>query len=462
MENTDSLKHFPLFVEKMERENISPTVIETFKYYYLKAVKGETGLLTDQELTSVCVEEVQDADHLQHYKSIGKKVIKNTVAVILNGGLGTSMGLSGPKSLIKAKNDLSFLEIILQQAKKKLTLALMNSYNTHQDTIDAISKINPPNPPLMFIQNKFPKLLQEGFSPAFWPKDPSLEWNPPGHGDIYTALYSSGLLDRLINNGIVFAFISNSDNLGASMDEALLGYFSENRFPFMMEVSDRTPLDMKGGHLARYKNGRFILRESAQCPQEERNAFSDIHRYCFFNTNNLWINLNALKEYLQKHKTLQLPMILNPKPLDPRNSDSPQVYQIETAMGAAITLFKNASVVKVPRSRFFPVKKCNELLAIRSDYYLLHKENGLILNPNRVSDTLEIILDPLFYGKIDQFERRFPQGVPSLVNCESLRVIGDVCFEKDIKIVGSVTIENQSKKQKVITSGTLIDHDIIL
>ncbi len=119
------------------------------------------------------------------------------------------------------------------------------------------------------MQHKFPKILQKDYSPASWPKNPKLEWNPPGHGDVYTALLTSGMLDSLLADGIIYAFISNSDNLGARLDESLLGYFAHHQFPFMMEVAEKTPADIKGGHLARHKNGRLILREAAQCPANE-------------------------------------------------------------------------------------------------------------------------------------------------------------------------------------------------
>jgi len=463
MKQPESLKYWPAFVEKMLREGVSSAAIETFRYYYEKAVKGETGLLFDKELLPVRADEVQDAGQLHHYAVAGKKVLKNAVAIVLNGGLGTSMGLTGPKSLLTVKAGKTFLEIILQQAQQcGISLVLMNSFNTHQETLSAVSKIDPPNPPLIFVQNKFPKILQNGLAPAIWPKNPTLEWNPAGHGDIYTALYSSGLLDVLIDKGIVYAFVANSDNLGACMDEALLGYFSEEGLSFMMEVSDRTPLDMKGGHLARYKNGRLILREFAQCPKEELRAFKDINCYNFFNTNNLWINLTALKDYIQKNKTVRLQMILNSKTLDPRDEDSPKVYQIETAMGSAISLFEKAAAVKVPRSRFFPIKKCNELLGIRSDCYLFAEGNRLIINQQRTLGNLKIRLDPRFYGKIDQLEARFKEGAPSLLDCESLTVIGDVCFEKNVKIVGSVIIENKNRTQAVIKAGTVIDSDLTL
>lgn len=463
MKQSNSPKHLPFFILKMEKEKLPPVVIDTFSYYYKKILAGKTGLVFDKDIRPVDPNEIEDFNNIKDFAPAGRNVLKNAVIITLNGGLGTSMGLTTAKSLLEVKNGKTFLEIILNQAEQLgVKLALMNSFSTHEDTISAISKLNPIDFPLLFLQHKFPKILREGFGPATWPDNTELEWNPPGHGDIYTALYTSGTLQNLIDDKIIFAFISNSDNLGATMDESLLGYFSENKLPFMMEVAERTPADLKGGHIARHRNGRFILREAAQCPNDELNAFRDIGCYGFFNTNNIWINLIYLKDLIEKNKIIRLPVMCNPKTLDPRNEESPAVYQIETAMGAAISLFEDAAAIKVPRSRFFPVKKCNDLLAVRSDCFPLTKENNLTLNPKRKSDTIKINLDPKYYGKIDLFDERFTEGVPSLVDCESLTIEGDVRFEKNILIKGKVKIKNNNISQAVIKEGTILEGNVIL
>ena len=158
------------------------------------------------------------------------------------------------------------------------------------------------------MQHKFPKILRDGLAPASWPDNPQLEWNPPGHGDIYTALVTSGALKGFLERGIRYAFVSNSDNLGATLDEGLLGHFAAEEYPFMMEVAERTPSDQKGGHLARRRqDGRLVLREIAQCPPEETDAFTDIHRYRYFNTNSIWINLQHLQRLADRGGIGDLP-----------------------------------------------------------------------------------------------------------------------------------------------------------
>jgi len=458
----DTFEHLPALTAKMEAAGLHPVVIDTFSYYYQKLVAGETGLIPGRDIEPVVAGQIEDAGNIEKYADAGKKVLKNSITIKLNGGLGTSMGLTGPKSLLEVKDGLSFLEImLLQAAKRDVKLAFMNSFNTHDDTLAALSKIKPPNYPLFFLQNKFPKILQDDFAPAVWPSNSNLEWNPPGHGDIYSAIYTSGTLKSLLDQGITYAFISNSDNLGATMDTAILGYFAANSFPFMMEVARRTPSDIKGGHIARHKDGRLILRESAQCPQDEINAFQDINLYGFFNTNNIWINLKALMGLIEKQGAVKLPMIRNPKTLDPRDEDSPEVYQIETAMGAAISLFEGAAAIKVPVSRFLPVKKCTDLLAVRSDRFIFTKEQNLILNPKVRSLQLKVDLDAGYYGKMDLFDQKFGRQVPSLIDCDALTIQGDVLFENNVRIKGRVVIKNNLKKQAVIKEGTVIDKDLI-
>lgn len=448
------------FVSKMTTEDLPRLVIETFSYYYHQLVSGETGLLSDADIQPVSPGDILNAEDFHSYSKAGRAAMRKTVAIVLNGGLGTSMGLTRAKSLVPVKDGKTFLEIKLKQAEQcGAQLAFMNSFNTHKDTVAAVSKSQTSLQPAYFIQNKFPKVLAATFLPAHWPDNPELEWNPPGHGDIYAALYGSGLLDRWLSDGVVYAFLANSDNLGATLDEALLGYFAEHDHPFMMEVAERTPADLKGGHLARNKSGTLVLREIAQCPEDEIASFQDIQRYRFFNTNNLWVNLNDLKVLFEEKGALHLPMIVNPKTVNPRQADSPRVYQIETAMGAAISMFDRATAVKVPENRFLPVKKCQDLLAIRSDCYQLTDDCRLILNPKRNSPPPKIVLDPQFFSHLDEFNRRF-QWIPSLKACTALNVQGDIFFQKDITLSGTVTITNAGNAPATIPAGTRISGNL--
>jgi UTP--glucose-1-phosphate uridylyltransferase len=304
--------------------------------------------------------------------------------------------------------------------------------------------------PLDFLQHKVPKIAAANLTPAVWPADPELEWCPPGHGDIYTALITSGMLRTLLDNGYETVFVSNADNLGAELDPLVLGYFISERLPFLIEVADRTAADRKGGHLARRKSGgRLILRESAQCPDTDMDAFQDVNRHRFFNTNNLWINLPALRALLDaRDGVLGLPMIRNSKTVDPRDTSSPKVVQLETAMGAAISLFDRASALRVPRTRFAPVKTTDDLLGVRSDAYVLTEDWQTVLNPRRPYNGPPVIsLDPKYYKLVDEMERRFPYGAPSLVECERLSVKGDVRFGPGVVCRGAVEVTNDRAEQ---------------
>ena len=453
--------HLDRFEAKMAAAGLDPMVIDTFGAYYRQVVEGATGTIPDDTIRPPRHDEVVTAETLAAYADTGRAALKHAVRITLNGGLGTSMGLTGPKSLLTVKDQKSFLEVIVgQSARLGHKQVFMNSFSTQAATEEALEAIRPTDPPLMFIQNRFPKIMQNTLAPATWPTDPNLEWNPPGHGDIYTAMTTAGILDRLLDEGMRYALLCNSDNLGATMDESILGYFAQHDLPFLMEVARRTPADAKGGHLAVSANGGLLLRESAQFPETSQGR--DIDIYCFFNTNNLWVNLSALKTLISREKTLRLPLILNPKTLDPRDAGSPAVYQVESAMGAAIALFEGARAVQVPRTRFFPVKTCDDLLAVRSDAFRLSANLVLEPNPDMTPPGLRIELDPRFYGKIDMFDARFPQGVPGLVQCTHLRLKGDILFEGGVRIIGDVTITNNNARQAVVKSNTIVDQDLQL
>jgi UTP--glucose-1-phosphate uridylyltransferase len=467
MRPPEATPHLAEFTAKMAQAGLKPLVIDTFAHYYRLLVTGDTGLILDADILPIQSGEIPTVSELSGYTQTGRRVLDQTVRIVLNGGLGTSMGLLGPKSLLKVKQGLSFLEIILRQTElSRSRLALMNSFNTHAMTLAEVTKLEPSQPPLFFLQHKFPKILQGELKPVSWPPNPELEWNPPGHGDVYAALFASGMLQRLLKEGVRYAFICNSDNLGACIEESLLGYFADKRFPFMMEVAEKTPADIKGGHLARHQNGRLILREAAQCPKDEIAAFLDIRRYRFFNTNNIWVNLEYLNNLIVRQRIVELPMIVNPKTVDPRNEKSPSVYQIETAMGSGISLFEGAAAVNVPRARFLPVKTCNDLLAVRSDCFVYSEREGLKLNPARQSagktEAIKIKLNPKYYGRFDLLEERFKEGEPSLVECDALSINGDVRFESGVVIRGSVTITHTGAGPAVVKAGTVIDRDLVL
>ncbi len=462
----DLMQLFRPLALKMEEQSIPPIVINLFKCYFSQMVYGSQGKLNKKEILPVENNELANLDSISKYKEGASDAISELVVIKLNGGLGTSMGMEKAKSLIKVRNGKSFLELIQDQVRtirKKynttIPLLFMNSFRTHVDTMLHIKDMdNPYHLPLAFLQHKYPKILANELRPANWPDNPELEWNPPGHGDIYTALITSGILKNLLDKGYKYAFISNSDNLGATMNESILGYLKSQEFTFLMEVTPRTVSDRKGGHLCRLlKNNRLALREIAQCPEGELEEFMNINKYSFFNTNSIWLNLEALEKVFVRHRMVPLDLIINTKNLDPRSSDSPTVYQLETAMGSAISAFDHAGALNVPRIRFAPVKTTSDLLTVMSDCFVLSDMKTIIPNKQRTKPIPDVQLDPEYYKKIDQFEKRFPHGVPSLIDCDYLEIKGDIAFGKNVKISGSTVLNNTTGKQVKIEDNSFLE-----
>jgi UDP-N-acetylglucosamine pyrophosphorylase len=131
-------------------------------------------------------------------------------------------------------------------------------------------------------------------------------------------------------------------------------------------------------------DSQLILRESAQCAKADEASFQNINLHKYFNTNNLWVRLDLLRELMrQKGGFVPLPTILNSKTVDPQSDSSAAVFQLETAMGAAIECFDRAIAVCVTRERFAPVKKCSDLLLLRSDAYIVDPNSSvLVLSPS--------------------------------------------------------------------------------
>ncbi|MFA5509892.1 MAG: UTP--glucose-1-phosphate uridylyltransferase [Candidatus Cloacimonadaceae bacterium] len=437
--------HSQKFSRMMKSSGIAEPVIRTFLSYYERLVKGEKGVLPESEIMPPSADKIAKYEEIGSYRSLA--MLKKIVVIKLNGGLGTSMGLTRAKSLLPVKGNMNFLDVITRQilaarasSGYDLQLLFMNSYNTEEDTVQYLQKypdLARQNLPISFVQNRFPRIRLQDLTP-FEAQDGSQMWNPPGHGDLYTALAADGLLDKLIESGYRYAFVSNADNLGATVDTAIAGWMEEKGVNFLMEVCERSEVDKKGGHLCEDKDGQLLLREVAQTPVEDQERFQDISYYKYFNTNNLWIDLKALQwELISSGGVFLLPLIVNPKTVN----DEP-VYQLETAMGAAINVFTNARAMHVPRQRFAPVKKNTDLLAIWSDAYELNDQYQIVLRRGLASPP-QIELDDAYYGTIDQMLERFKDGVPSLMDCSHLKLKGDISFGEDVICEGKVSIQAQ-------------------
>ena len=450
--------------DKMAAAGIPQQAIDVFTHYYRQLEEGVSGFIPEDT-----IEPLLDPSMLSDAavnEEDAAAALEKTVIIKLNGGLGTSMGMDKAKSLLPVRKGMSFLDIIVDQVRHaraaygiQLPLLFMNSFRTHDDTLAALAShgdLAVAGLDLGFLQNQEPKLRADDLTPITWPDDPSLEWCPPGHGDLYTALTTSGMLDRLLSLGYRYASVSNSDNLGAAPNATIAGWFATTGAPYAAEICRRTAADRKGGHLAiRKSDRRLILRDTAQTPKEEMGYFTDEFRHPFFHTNNLWFDLEALARTLRERKSvLGLPLIKNEKTVDPADSSSPKVIQIETAMGAAIEVFEGATAIGVGRDRFLPVKTTSDLLVLRSDAYDLQPDGRLttVADPTPVVD-----LDNNYYKIIGDFDQRFPAGVPSLKEARSLGIKGDWTFEAGIRVIGDVTLEDRGAPQIIAAGATLSD-----
>jgi UTP--glucose-1-phosphate uridylyltransferase len=460
---------FSLFQNKMSAAGMGEAVIKAFRRNYESLLRNETGMIPESAISPAL--DILSLGSLPKTETTDHSLLAQTVVIKLNGGLGTGMGLQGPKSLLTVAGGLNFLDLIVRQmldlrrrSSNPVRLLLMNSFSTSADTLAYLAKYRAEGladaSEIELMQNRVPKIDAQTLAPVHWPSDPELEWCPPGHGDLYPAMAGSGWLDRLLAGGIRYAFVSNSDNLGAVLDPVILAHFAASGSPFLMEVTRRTSSDSKGGHLAvRKYDGRMLLREVAQCPEENLASFQDIGLHRYFNTNNLWIRLDLLKSELEKNGGgLPLPMIRNTKTVDPRDKNSTPVVQLETAMGAAIECFEGAAAIEVPRSRFAPVKTTSDLLALRSDAYEIRGDGQVRLAAARKGIPPKITLSDE-YKLVDLLDEL---DTPSLIDCRSLTIRGPLRLESGVVVKGDVIIDNAGPTKRTLKAGTYENQTIRL
>lgn len=456
-----------LALSKMRAAGLSEAACASFAGAWRQAASGGAGLMAEETLEPAAG--ILSWNEVAEGKAVDAALLDKLCVIKLNGGLGTSMGLERAKSLIPVKDGLNFLDFIARQTMGLRALhgtrgprfLLMNSFGTSADTRRHLAAYPglAPDGALDFLQNKVPKLRVDTLEPVAWPENPEMEWCPPGHGDLYPSLLGSGWLDRLAEEGMEYLFVSNSDNLGATVDVGLLSYFAGSGLSFLMEVAERTASDRKGGHLARRKSdGRLVLREIAQCPEGDLEAFQDTGRHCFFNTNTLWLRVADLRRALDEGGgALSLPLIKNFKTVNPRDAGSVKVVQLESAMGAAIECFARAGAVLVPRTRFAPVKTTEDLLALRSDAYVVTGDYRMELASERRGVPPEVVLDARIYKMVSGLEAGFGCGAPSLRRCRRFRVEGPWRFEEGVVCEGAVKFVNPHLRVVTARAGVYRD-----
>ena len=433
---------------RMHERGLDERAIAVFSDYYHQLELGAQGTIPEDSIEPLV--DLTRLDGVGATEAERAQALGQVVVIKLNGGLGTSMGLAGAKSALSVRDGLTFLDVIARQVlalraqyAAPLPVIFMNSFRTHEET-EAILAAYPDLPvrglPLGFLQSAEPKLRVDDLSPVDWPANPELEWCPPGHGDVYLSLARTGLLDALRGMGIRYAFLSNADNLGATCDPDIAAWLLREQVPYLAEVCTRTVNDRKGGHLARRRSdGRSVLRDNAMVVPGEEPFFADETRHSTFHANNLWVDLDVVARMLDERAgVLGLPIIVNRKTVDPTDKSSTKVIQIECAMGTAIEAIDGSRAMHVPRSRFRPVKTTNELTLVRSDLFRFEPDWRVAATTERPDPLIDLSSEFAF---VDDLERLFPAGVPSLRECDSLRVRGDVTFGAGVVCRGDVLVQ---------------------
>ncbi|KAI9800545.1 MAG: putative UTP--glucose-1-phosphate uridylyltransferase [Sarcosagium campestre] len=434
-----------------------------FRRYLNDKAKGST--LVWDNIAPPQAEQVVDYNTLANSESVD--FLSKLAVLKLNGGLGTSMGCVGPKSVIEVRDGMSFLDLSVRQIEHlnrtynvSVPFVLMNSFNTDSDTQSIIKKYEGHNIDIMtFNQSRYPRILKDSMLPAPKTYDSQIsDWYPPGHGDVFESLYNSGILDKLIERGVEILFLSNVDNLGAVVDLRILQHMVESKAEYIMELTDKTKADVKGGTIINY-NDQVRLLEIAQVPKEHTQDFKSIKKFKYFNTNNIWLNLKAIKRVVQSNE-LELEIIPNNKsiPADKKGESDFPIVQLETAVGAAIRHFKGAHGVNVPRRRFLPVKTCSDLMLVKSDLYSL-KHGELNMDPNRFGPAPLIKLGGDF-KKVSDFQRRI-SSIPKIIELDHLTITGAVNLGRNVTLKGTVIIVANQGSTIDVPPGAILENVVM-
>nr|AJA32484.1 UTP-glucose-1-phosphate uridylyltransferase [Nosema pernyi] len=442
-------------LDKLKNKYKDPKELDEFYKIYTRYLRTKQNKIKWENIGTP-KDRLVNYNDIDHHTANAHNLLNKLAVLKLNGGLGTTMGCVGPKSAISVRDGKNFIDLVAKQLKfiKKgynveVPLVLMNSFNTESMTSNLIFRHENI---LTFNQSKYPRISTDTLLPLSDTEAPC-SYYPPGHGDVFYSLQQSGMLDKLLNEGKEYLFVSNIDNLAATIDLKLLEYFHEQQLEFLMEVTDKTRADIKGGTLIEYE-GSLRLLEIAQVPSSKKSEFTSVRKFKIFNTNSAWINLRALKEKLF-YGTFDLDIIENKKTVKDES-----VIQLETAIGSAIRFFDKSCGVVVPRSRFLPVKSCSDLFLVESNLFV-EKNGALLLNPQRVPATVPTIkLLGSNFKKIDSYEKSF-KGIPDLLELDNLTVSGNVTFGKNVTFKGTVIIIADENSTINIPDGSILEDNIL-
>lgn len=449
--NDEKLKNMKKQLELIREEYDNEYEIEQFYKTYSRFIE-ESGSTINWKKVKQPEGKIVKYEDLE--ESADPKDLLSKLAVLkLNGGLGTTMGCHGSKSAIQVKKGQNFLDMSIKQVQDlnkqhgvKVPFILMNSFNTDKETIALTKQYKDI---IMFNQPKHPRID----SKTHMIIEGDERYYPAGHGEMLIAIVKTGVLDELIEKGKEYVFVSNVDNLAATVDLKILEYLQKNNIDFGMEVTEKTKADVKGGTLINY-DGKLKLLEIAQVPEEYKKEFKSIDKFKIFNTNSVWINLRALKIAIEKG--MDLDIIRNEKRVEGKS-----VIQLETAVGAAVKFFERNCGILVPRSRFVPVKSCSDLFLLRSSLY--EDKNGVIsMTPKRNIPSLPSVrLIGSNFSDIKGYEECV-QSEPDIVDMESLVLAGNVVIQKNVTLKGEVIICATDGSQYDVPENSVLENKIII
>lgn len=394
-----------------------------------------------------------------------KKHLEKLVVIQLNGGLGTAMGMKGPKSslqiLKKSGTALTILDCKVLQIEKlneewgvDVPLVLMDSPNTDENTSELLKRYEGSKVKIYtFNQSEHPLMYKDTLSPLPQSKDERNHWYPPGSGEIFTCMDRSGLLEHFLSEGKEYLYIANVENLGASVDLRILDFLAHSSIEFLLELTNRISTDVSGGVPVKYKDRKVHILEMSQVPFLQHTTQFSISQYKYWNTNNIWTKLSVIKEAIID-KQLELDFIVKQRSIKGRNA-----LQIETPVSMSIHNFPKSAGILVPRSRYIQVKTTSNLLAAQSELYTLEK-GVLVMNPRRVPASEPLIKLGEEFKTLDQYEARF-KTIPNILELDHLTVSGDVTFGSNVTLKGTVIIVAETGSRIDIPDGSLLENKIV-
>ncbi|XP_044466910.1 UTP--glucose-1-phosphate uridylyltransferase-like isoform X2 [Mangifera indica] len=372
-----------------------------------------------------------------------KMFLDKLVVVKFNGVVGTNMGFTGPKSAIEFHNNLTFMDLMVNQIESlnskfgcNVPLVLMDTTETHGDTQKVVEKYSASKIDIHSFRQK----ALEGQSG----KD---KLHPSDHGAVFLSLMKSGTLDVLLSQGKEYALVVHADNVAAVVDPKILNHLIQNEIEYCMEVTPTTSIDLKNS-IINSRQGKFQLMNITQNPAKHSDG-----RFKFIDTRNLWVNLKAIKRLVDTD-ALKMESLSASK-----EEYSDQIKLQDTAADSAIRFFDRTSGINVPPSRFLPLNSTSDLLLLKSDLY--SSMDGVLVRNNARNNPSNpsIELGPEF-KEVSDFLSRF-KSIPSIIDLDSLKVTGDVWFGAGITLKGRVNIVAKPGMKLEIPDGAVLENKVI-